>query len=146
MSVPGKTGLPPCRGVLPVSDGRSMELGCAVVLSFLGQLCTDDAQSTVRGSLDLRHAFHERIFSLFIFFVTPATSIVQVCASLSDHRKTVYSCGASGARPVPYLLSCLHSSVLHPIFPFLKAPAIIPGLYFSTLHHCVRAINISFCI
>lgn len=65
---PGKTGLLPCRGLLPMSDGRSMELGCAVVLSFLGQLCTDDAQSTVRGSLDLRHAFHRKNI-LFIYFL-----------------------------------------------------------------------------
>lgn len=35
---------------------------------------------------------------------------------------------------VPYfIISCLHSPVLHTVFPLIKASAIIPGLYFLLL-------------
>lgn len=51
-----------------------------------------------------------------------------------------------GQGPISYhpFIPRLHSSVMCSIFPFLKADAITPGLCFSTLYHCVWAINISF--
>lgn len=84
-----------------------LEVGCVAALSFLGWFCTDDVQNTVRDSLHLRQKFHSKKIYLFIFFVTPATSFVQICTSLSGSCRTVDSHGVSSARIGLYLLSSL---------------------------------------
>lgn len=71
--------------------------------------------------------------TIALLFVTPKTSFVQVCVSLTDHGWVVYSCGLSSAKPFSHcLLSlCMYSPALHPVSPLLKASAVKPGLYFS---------------
>lgn len=68
-----------------------------------------------------------------LLFVTPKTSFVPVCISLTDCGKVVYSCGLSSAKPLSHclLLLCMYSPALPPVSPLLKASAVKPGLYFS---------------
>lgn len=46
------------------------------------------------------------------------------------------------AKSLPYLFS-LHASAPHPVSTFLKTPPMVSGVYFYTLHHYIRAVNIS---
>lgn len=135
LPVPDKTRLPLHRGVLLISDWRSKEVNCVVVLSFLGQLCTDDAQHTVTGfwTSDIPFTAYLSIYLFYLFlcypcnwfcpglhfFIWPSENCLQLLGLL---------CQASA---LSLIIPRLHSSVLCVVFPLLKALAIIPGLYFS---------------
>lgn len=84
---------------------------------------------------------------LLLCSVTRTTSFaqLQLCISLTDRWQVVCSYGVSTAS------LCLISS--HPMLVHLRATscvsaaqwraAVVPGLYFSTLHRCVRVASIS---
>lgn len=117
LAVPGKTGLPLHRALLPVSDWRSVEVGCAVVLLFLVQLCTDDAQSRTTGSLDLRHTFQSKnklFFLLCLKLILSRSALLYLTI-----RELLIAVGS----PVPGQCPLLY----HPMPAFLHAAS-----HFST--------------
>lgn len=85
---------------------------------------------------------HVRYY-FFILFITLKPVLFSLkCAvlqvtmgelSIARVSQSVYS--------VPYLFLSYACIPLHPMSPLLKASAILPGLYFSTLYHCVRVVK-----
>lgn len=81
----------------------------------------------------------------FFLLLPPKTSFVQlpVCISVTDHGSVVYTSTANHVPALCLTLAHMYEDICHcPLF--FKASAVLPGLYFSTLHHYVGIMNISF--
>lgn len=99
----------------------------------------------VTSKLNIRGGLYVRCYC-FLLFVTIKTGFVQlwVCSALPE-GEWFTAVGTPVPACAPSLIvpdSC--SSVPRPASPLPEISAVVAGLYFSTQHHCVGAVNISF--
>lgn len=82
-------------------------------------------------------------YYFFVLFVMAKISFIQLWVHISK-ADPLMSCLRCQACAPPRITPPLYASAMHPVSPLLKLSAIVPGIYFSALHHCVRVLNISF--